>query len=117
MLSLRRTHCGKNVKDSACVAAIDSGLVSPVGDLDGIPPQLVQGPGQDLGLIMEMLARGRQRDTVGGARKQVRPHPRFKRADPAAERWLGDMAQLRRPGKIQGFGESQIVLEPDQFHR
>jgi hypothetical protein len=27
------------------------------------------------------------------------------------------VAQLRRPGKVQGLRERQIVLKPDQLHR
>ena len=87
------------------------------GDFERIAAQLVQGPRQDLGLIMKMLARGRQRDPVGGAGKQGRADPSLERANPAAEGRLGDMARLRRPGKIQGFRERQIILKPDQFHR
>jgi len=91
--------------------------VATAGDFRGIAAQLVQGARQDLGLGVKMLARRRQRHAVRGAGEQVRADPRFQRADPPAERGLGNMPRSGGPGKVQGFRQRQIVLEPDQLHR
>ena len=115
-LALPRTHFGKNVNDSAWVAAIDSGLIAPAGNFERVAAQLMQRACQDLRLIVKMLSCRRQRHTVRGAGEQVCADPVLQRANPPAEGRLGDVAWLGRPGKIQGFRERQIVLEPDQFH-
>lgn len=91
--------------------------VATAGHFRGVAAQLVQGPCQDLGLGVKMLAGRRQRHAVRGAGEQVGADPRLQRADPSAESGLGDVPRFGRPGKVQGFRQRQIVLEPDQLHR
>ncbi len=114
--SLPRTHFGKNVKESAWVAAIDNGLSPRPATSERVAAQLVHGARQNLGLIAKVLAGRRQRHAVGGAGEQVSADPRLQRADPPAEGGLGDVTRFGGPGKVQGFRQRQIVFKPDQFH-